>query len=243
MSDHQTTELHAMRDIVDRQIVDVDDLLVGKVDDCLLAHDADGTRVEGVLCGAGALAARLGGRLGERFEDLVRRLSAPEWEPQLVPLDLLCRTENAFRLTVPRAYLRATAHHVRGRPGPLEASIDDLGEFRLSDLIGSEVHTMDGTHVAPVGDVRLRLDGPATDVIVQSMILDGLIVGLGSIGDRLGFRLPRGPKRPFAVNRLFRALAHEARVVPWTAVRRLEARAIYVDCGPEELAALAEPEA
>jgi sporulation protein YlmC with PRC-barrel domain len=239
----ETTELHALRDIVDRQIIDGDDLLVGKVDDCLLVHDADGTRVAGVLCGAGALAARLGGRLGERFEDLVRRLSAPEWEPRLVTLDLLCRTDNGFRLTVTRDYLRATAPRVRGRPGPLETSIDDVEELRLSDLVGSEVHTMDGTHVAPVGDVRLRVDGPATGVVIESMTVDGLIVGLGSIGDRLGFRLPRGPKRPFAVNHLFRALAHEARVVPWTAVRRLEARAVYIDSGPDDLAALPEPEA
>jgi hypothetical protein len=233
--------LHAMRDLVDRQIVDVDELLAGKVDDLLLECGDDATRVAGLLTGAGALAPRIGGRLGAGFEDLVRRFSAPQWEPQCLSPDRFRRTHSGIALTVPREYARGTAPrapvHRRSPCGPI-AALDDL---RLSDLIGSEVFDSDGAAVGAVGDARLLLAGPAVGEVGVEMTLDALLVGLGSVGERLGFPLRRGPRRPLVLHRAFRTVASHARDVPWASVDRLEPRAVHLHVGRDELRGLPDP--
>jgi hypothetical protein len=77
-------QLH--RDLLDRQIVDPDGGLIGKVDD--LEFDDDGVGnyfVSALLMGPDPLGARLGGRLGNWVSSIGRRLDAaptpgePDW--------------------------------------------------------------------------------------------------------------------------------------------------------------------
>jgi len=69
------------RQVLDHQIVDRDDRLAGNVDDLELSEPGDGGRpvVEAILSGRGALAHRLGGRLG-RFADTLSRRLLPDEE-------------------------------------------------------------------------------------------------------------------------------------------------------------------
>jgi len=56
----------AALNLLDRQLVDTDGRLVGKVDDLELTVEASGAmRVSGILVGPGALGPRFGGRIGE----------------------------------------------------------------------------------------------------------------------------------------------------------------------------------
>ena len=64
--------------LLDRQIVDKDGRLVGKVDDLELELPDDGGLpvVKAILCGPLALGPRIGGRLGVWFVAIGRRLRA-----------------------------------------------------------------------------------------------------------------------------------------------------------------------
>jgi hypothetical protein len=71
----------AVLHLLDRQIVDPDDLLVAKVDDLELTRRADGRwAVSAILTGPGALGPRLHGRLGEWVGAVWRRLH-PDADP------------------------------------------------------------------------------------------------------------------------------------------------------------------
>jgi hypothetical protein len=69
-------------DLLDRQIVDRDGKLAGKVDDLELSfpEDAGAPYVTTILSGPGALARRIGGRLGRWTESVFARLH-PRTEP------------------------------------------------------------------------------------------------------------------------------------------------------------------
>jgi hypothetical protein len=68
--------------LLDRQLVDPDGSLVGKVDDLELTERADGRLVlTAVLTGPGALGPRLGGRLGWWLVAVWRRLH-PDADPR-----------------------------------------------------------------------------------------------------------------------------------------------------------------
>jgi sporulation protein YlmC with PRC-barrel domain len=117
--------------LLDRQIVDRDGLLVGKVDDVELATGEDGRPVvEAVLLGPQALGDRLGGRLGRLVADVARRLH-PEAgpEPTRIPWGLVERIGTEIKLSVARAELPEPAmeswlreHVVEKMPGALHAS-------------------------------------------------------------------------------------------------------------------------
>ena len=70
--------------LLDRQIVDRDGLLVGKVDDVELESDAGGgLTVTALLVGPPALARRIGGRTGRWLDALAVRLSPTPPAPPL----------------------------------------------------------------------------------------------------------------------------------------------------------------
>ncbi|MEO3781118.1 hypothetical protein ABGB16_30845 [Micromonospora sp. B11E3] len=89
--------------LLDRQIVDRDGRLVGKVDDVEFASDTDGVPyVHALLTGQVALGQRIGGRVGRLLvavaEQFVEDLPAA---PMRIPYGLVERVDSAVRLRVP----------------------------------------------------------------------------------------------------------------------------------------------
>jgi hypothetical protein len=90
--------------LLDRQIVDKKDNSVAKVDDLELTIDRDGRAyVSAFLCGPGALAPRIGGRLGGWITALWRRLH-PDASPSPVriPIGAMNKLDAAVHLDVDR---------------------------------------------------------------------------------------------------------------------------------------------
>jgi hypothetical protein len=89
---------------MDRQIVDKDGKLAGKVDDLELTFpegDDGPPFVTAILCGPGALAGQFGGRLGKWVESLHVRLH-PEQRPDpgRVSFGVVKKLDNHVELTV-----------------------------------------------------------------------------------------------------------------------------------------------
>jgi hypothetical protein len=71
--------IDAALELLDRQLVDSDDNAAGKIDDLELEQLSDGAFVvSAILSGPGALAPRLGGRLGTAWASAFRRLHPEE---------------------------------------------------------------------------------------------------------------------------------------------------------------------
>ena len=90
-----------MRDLVDHQILDCNEEMVGKVDD-LVFDQADGGEpvVGSALVGVPALAARFEGAQARWLEEIARRVFAHR-DPHDIPFRLLQRTDQAMALAVP----------------------------------------------------------------------------------------------------------------------------------------------
>jgi hypothetical protein len=93
--------------LLDRQLVDRDGNLAGKVDDLELTESDDGPpRVTAILAGPGALAGRFGGRLGHWLEDISNRLrEGDENRPARIPFGLVADIGNLIRLAADRTEL------------------------------------------------------------------------------------------------------------------------------------------
>jgi len=93
-------------DLLDRQIIDKDELPLGNVDDLELAVAEDGTlRVSALLVGAQAWGRRLGGALGRAITDSAVRLQRRRPAgPIRIPFELVDRDgpSAAVKLTVSR---------------------------------------------------------------------------------------------------------------------------------------------
>ncbi|MFL5736773.1 MAG: hypothetical protein ACJ76P_05485 [Actinomycetota bacterium] len=115
-------------EVLDRQIVDSNGRLAGKVDDLELAFPEDGLGppyVVAIISGPGALARRLGGRLGAWIEAAQGRLhdERPP-HPARVPFSVVKTLNNHVEVSVERNVLesdrmeRWVANHViRKIPG------------------------------------------------------------------------------------------------------------------------------
>jgi sporulation protein YlmC with PRC-barrel domain len=113
--------------VLDRQIVDSDGRLAGKVDDLELRFPEEGgpPYAIAIISGPGALARRLGGRLGAWIEAVHGRLQDERPpHPARVPFSLVKRLDNDVELSVQRTALesdhleRWTTEHVIGKlPG------------------------------------------------------------------------------------------------------------------------------
>lgn len=97
-------------ELLDRQIVDCDDIPLGKVDD-LECSVADGQIfVSALLCGPGAWAPRIGGRLGAWILAVWRRLHpAANPEPARVPCEAIAQIDSAVHVRVPADVLATNA--------------------------------------------------------------------------------------------------------------------------------------
>ncbi|MFC0033869.1 hypothetical protein ACFFMM_30530 [Micromonospora chaiyaphumensis] len=91
------------KQVLDRQIVDVDGRLVGRVDDIEFAVDEEGyPYVECLLTGQAALGERIGGRVGRLLVAVADRFTD---EPPVPPLRVLLtqvdRVDSVVRLRCP----------------------------------------------------------------------------------------------------------------------------------------------
>ncbi|SBT38569.1 hypothetical protein [Micromonospora auratinigra] len=89
------------KQLLDRQIVDVDGRLVGRVDDIAFAVDESGCPyVDCLLTGQGALGERIGGRIGRLLVAVADRFTDdPPVPPLRIPLDRVARVDSAVRLS------------------------------------------------------------------------------------------------------------------------------------------------
>jgi hypothetical protein len=94
--------LDAALELLDRQVVDVDGSNAGKVDDLELTRLDDGSLlVTAILTGPGALAPRLGGRLGTAWASAFRRLHPDaDPEPARISFGVVCELGPRVRLTI-----------------------------------------------------------------------------------------------------------------------------------------------
>jgi sporulation protein YlmC with PRC-barrel domain len=97
-----TRRLDAALELLDRQLVDKDGRLAGKVDDLELTdpgEDLDPPRVMAILTGPEALAGRLRTRFGRWLRQLSLRLLAPQG-PSRVPVEQVEEIGSSIRLRV-----------------------------------------------------------------------------------------------------------------------------------------------
>ncbi|HEX5087621.1 MAG TPA: hypothetical protein VFV89_07425 [Nocardioides sp.] len=198
--DRLTGTLDAVLHLLDRQVVDAEDLMVCKVDDLELTVFADGVLgVSGLLVGAAALAPRYGdGRVGRVLHDYWRRLGttmADRDDPYRIDLELVDHLDSAVKLTV-------------GREGLLVRR----GERsrRLNQLLQMTVQDLDGVRLGRPLDVRLERE---TSDPGERIKVVGLVVGKGRPGSYFGY-----DRRPDMGPWLVR-----------TVVRWLHRHSVYVD--------------
>jgi hypothetical protein len=123
--------LEAGLHLLDRQLVDRDGRLAGKVDDLeLTVPDGGGPPlVTAILAGPGALSRRVGGGFGAWLEAVANRLrDGDARRPARVAFGVVKRIGSAVELSVPRAELETnrleawTRDHLIGRlPGAGDA--------------------------------------------------------------------------------------------------------------------------
>jgi hypothetical protein len=97
--------LDAGLSLLDRQLIDAEGRLAGRVDDLDLADPADGgpPYVSAILAGPGALARRIGGRPGAWIESIHARLQEAEAEaPASISFGVVQRIGSAIELSVHR---------------------------------------------------------------------------------------------------------------------------------------------
>jgi sporulation protein YlmC with PRC-barrel domain len=100
--------LEAALQLLDRQLVDADGRLAGKVDDLELTFPDGGgpPLVTAILAGPGALSRRVGGRLGAWLEAVANRLrDGDDRRPARVPFSAVTEIGSAIRLRVVKAEL------------------------------------------------------------------------------------------------------------------------------------------
>jgi hypothetical protein len=90
--------------LLDRQIIDPNGRLAGKVDDLELTFPVEGDGppyATAILSGPGALARRLGGRLGSWIESVHSRMHPHEQPgPARVPFAIVKRVNNHVELSI-----------------------------------------------------------------------------------------------------------------------------------------------
>lgn len=209
MNDH-TVDL--VYQLLDRQIVDSEGLLVGKVDDLEL-EVVDGptpdVRVTALLLGSAVLVPRLAGRLERRFVRYWRRLGeqdATRMRPSRIGLDLVREIGSHLTLSARREGVAEMA----AEPRP---TLHTLGEMLEFDVVGGGAHRR-----ARVLDVRARRPGAAAP---ESLQVTGLIVGPARPGAFLGY--DRQPGRgPWPVARVAEWLLRHSRGLDLSEVGRID---------------------
>jgi sporulation protein YlmC with PRC-barrel domain len=185
-TDRLQGRLDGLLHLMDRQLIDVDGLFLGKVDDIELTAGDEGITITALLTGASALLGRLGGRLGDELITKwgqARPAEPGRTRPWRLTMDLVERLDSAVHLKVRRDEL---------------LSRDGEG-LRLGSLAGMTVLEPDGDQAGHVLDARFEAD-PAGRLVLRS-----LLVGRGGPGSLLGYdrRREQGPRLLAALVRLW----------------------------------------
>src|SRR4051812_28271973 len=199
-NDRLSGSLDAVLHLLDRQVVDADDLMVCKVDDLELTVFDDGVLgITGLLAGPAALVPRYGDDgFGRLLHDYWRRLGRTEVDrddPYRIDLELVDHLDSAVKLKV-------------GREGALVRQ--GQRARRLNELLQMPVQDLAGARLGRVLDVRLER---ATSDPGERIKAIGLVVGAGRPGSYFGY-----DRRPDMGPWLVR-----------TVVRRLHRHSAYVD--------------
>jgi hypothetical protein len=104
----------------------------------------------------------------------------------------------------------------------------------LSELIGARVADGEGRDLGRVKDVLLVQDGPYVEGFGNALRVEGVLVGPGSIGARLGFQRSE-VRGPWLLNVLFRRLERRASFYDWSAVARWDGRHVHLREAAEAL--------
>lgn len=216
--------LDAVLHLLDRQVVDVEGLLVCKVDDVELTVFDDGALgVTGLLSGPAALVPRLGddgfGRRLQAYWHRLGRAAVDHDDPYRIDLELVERLGSAVELRVARDGVLVR----QGQRG-----------HRLNDVLQMTVQRPDGVRLGRVLDVRLERE------VVEPgarMRVTGLVVGRGRPGSYFGYDR-RPDMGPWLVNRAVRRLHRHSAYVAVDDAEELDwaARVIRVD--PDRLTRL-----
>lgn len=201
--------LDAALHLLDRQVIDVDGMLVCKVDDLEISLYDDGRppAVTRLLAGTTALVPRMSGRTGrvlrERWVSLGIEYAARD-VPLAIDLDDIRHLGSAVELSVHREGLLD-----RQPPAP-----EGVTHQRLSALLGMKVSTRDPELRRKVLDVRLHPRSGRLE-------LTHLIVGPGRPGSLLGY--DRGDfNGPWIVQRAVKRMHRHLRLVSVDSVEHLD---------------------
>ena len=85
---------------------------------------------------------------------------------------------------------------------------------RVGLLFGLEAFDLDGRPIGRVHDVRLRRDGPIIAGFGPALRVEGLVIGRGSLANRLGFDR-HDITGPWPLDVWGKHAARRARYVPW----------------------------
>jgi hypothetical protein len=212
--------------LLDRQIVDVDGMAVGKVDDVELVEDADGVLVPtGLMVGMAALLPRLGDHSGPRLYRNWVRLAPAHAErrrPGVIDMGLVEDVTSEVHLSVERDGIL----HRR-----LEVPEEHPVRRTLGQLLSMEVDMSAAGTSRPgsrrVLDVRLRVAPGGRGAQVAA-----LIVGYGRPGSWLGYERSR-ERGPRAVAAVVRWWHRHSRLVALGPAVELDWPARRVRVGPD----------
>jgi sporulation protein YlmC with PRC-barrel domain len=161
-------EIDGALDLLDRQLLDVEGKMLGKVDDVELTQTDDGLTVTALLTGQIALLHRLGGSFGNELAAkyvLLRPSETNRSRPWRIPIKDVERLDSAVHLRVNRD----------------ESVTRDIETLRLGTLTGMDALQPDGQQVGRVLDARF---GPHP---ASRLVLRALVIGHGHPGSLLGY--------------------------------------------------------
>jgi sporulation protein YlmC with PRC-barrel domain len=207
-------------ELLDRQLLDVDGRMLGKVDDVELTQTDEGLTVTALLTGQVALLHRLGGSLGNEMVRKYVQLRPSETNrsrPWRIPVENIDRLDSAVHLKVHRD----------------ESVIRDIETFRLGTLTGMDVVDDEDRRVGRVLDARFRPVG------ARQLVLVGVLVGHGRPGSLLGYDRRPG-MGPWVVRQAVGRLHRHTRLVDaerlsilWNQERiRLDSTMVEVGASP-----------
>lgn len=179
--------------LLDRQLVDSEGALLGKVDDVELTQVGTHLAITAVLTGPAALLARIGGRTGSALVEKWAQLKPAEphrTRPWRIDMEDVDRLDSALHLSVRRDGVLRRDHE----------------GHRLGRLTGMAVRGPDGERVGRVMDARFE---PGDD---GSLLLCSLMVGHGRPGSLLGYDR-RGDQGPWLVRTVVRRLHRHTVIV------------------------------